>query len=161
MLLCLLSHKGKSTFISVYCMLHVLAFVENHRKWIEKYMMIFLIQRCRMNICFSQQPKHAKTKNWYVWLWLIIILRISQWDVIPKDTVPVVVYRWETWLIIFREERRLRIFENRLLRVISGAKREFWETGENCILGSFLTKYYYGDLIIWRWGGWISYEWRH
>jgi len=35
-LLCLLSHKGTytlsttSTFISVYCMLHVLTFVENH-----------------------------------------------------------------------------------------------------------------------------------
>ena len=36
---------------------------------------------------------------------------ISKWDVIPEDTVPV-VYQWETWLIIFREERRLRVFEN-------------------------------------------------
>jgi len=71
----------------------------------------------------------------------VIDCHISQWDVIPKDTVPV-VYWWETWLIIFREECRLRIFENRVLRVISGAKREFWETEENCILSSFLTKYY-------------------
>jgi len=62
-------------------------------------------------------------------------------DVIPKDTVHV-VYWWETWLIVFREERRLRIFENKVLRVILGANREFWETEENCILSSFLTKYY-------------------
>ena len=67
---------------------------------------------------------------------------ISQWDVIPEDTVPVVVYRWETWLIIFREEHRLRMFENRVLSMISGAEREFWETGENFILSSFLVQYY-------------------
>ena len=65
---------------------------------------------------------------------------ISQWDVIPKDTVSV-VYRWETWLIIFREERRLRIFGNGVLRLIPGANSEFWETEENCILSSFLTQY--------------------
>jgi hypothetical protein len=64
---------------------------------------------------------------------------ISQWDVIPKDTVPV-VYRCETWLIIFSEEHRLRKFENRVLRNISGAKREFQETEENCILSTSLTQ---------------------
>ena len=51
----------------------------------------------------------------------VIDHHISQWDVIPKDTVPV-VYRWEAWLIIFREEHRLRIFENRMLRKISGQR---------------------------------------
>ena len=71
----------------------------------------------------------------------VIDCHISQLDVIPKDTVPV-VYSWETWLIVFREERRLRIFENRVLRVIPGANREFWETEENCILSSFLSIYY-------------------
>jgi len=49
------------------------------------------------------------------------------------------------WLIIFREEHRLRMFENRVLRKISGAKREFWETEENCIFSSFLTQYYWRD----------------
>jgi len=66
---------------------------------------------------------------------------ILQWDVIPKNTVSVVVYRWEIWLIIFREERRLRIFGNGVFRLIPGANSEFWETEENCILGSFLTQY--------------------
>jgi hypothetical protein len=51
----------------------------------------------------------------------------------PKDTVPVFVYGFETWLIIFREEHRLRMFENRVLRKICGAKREFQETDGGCI----------------------------
>jgi len=66
---------------------------------------------------------------------------MSQWDVIPIDTVPV-AYRCETWLIMFMEEHRLRMFENWVLRKISGAKREFQETEENCILSSFLTQYW-------------------
>ena len=61
----------------------------------------------------------------------VIDRHISQWDVIPKDTVPVVVYRCEAWLIIFREEHRLKMFENRVLRNISGVKREFQETEKN------------------------------
>ena len=87
---------------------------------------------------------------------VVIDHHISQWDVIPKDTVPV-VYRWETWLIIFREEHSLRVFENRVLRMISGAKREFWETEENCILSSFLTQYYWGDQMKMRWMGHVKY----
>ena len=66
----------------------------------------------------------------------VIDHHISQWDVIPKDTVPVVVYRCETWLIIFREEHRLRMLENRVLRKISGAKRELQKTEENCIFSN-------------------------
>jgi transposase len=54
----------------------------------------------------------------------VIDHHISQWDVIPKDTVTV-VYRCETWLVIFREEHRLRMFENGVLREISVAEREF------------------------------------
>jgi len=85
----------------------------------------------------------------------VIDHHISQWDVIPKDTVPVVVYRCETWLIIFREERRLRMFENRVLRNISGAKREFQETEENCILSSSSSfdQLYWGDQMKMRWMG--------
>jgi hypothetical protein len=38
--------------------------------------------------------------------------------------LPVVWYRYETWSLILREERRLRMFENRLLRRIFGPKRD-------------------------------------
>jgi len=38
--------------------------------------------------------------------------------------LPVVLYRCETWSLTLREERRLRVFENRVLREIFGSK---WE----------------------------------
>ena len=36
--------------------------------------------------------------------------------------LPVVLYECETWSLILREERRLRVFDNRLLRTIFGPK---------------------------------------
>ena len=38
--------------------------------------------------------------------------------------LPVVLYGCETWSLTLREERRLRMFENRLLRRIFGPKRD-------------------------------------
>jgi hypothetical protein len=38
--------------------------------------------------------------------------------------LPVVLYGCETWSLTLREERRLRVFENRVLRETFGAKRE-------------------------------------
>ena len=41
----------------------------------------------------------------------------------------IVLYDCETWSIILREEHRLRMFENKVLRMIFGAKRD-GNTGE-------------------------------
>jgi hypothetical protein len=38
--------------------------------------------------------------------------------------LPVVLYGCETWSLTLREEHRLRVFENRVLRKIFGSKRE-------------------------------------
>ena len=38
--------------------------------------------------------------------------------------LPVVLYGCETWLLTFRVERRLRVFENRVLRRVFGPKRD-------------------------------------
>ena len=38
--------------------------------------------------------------------------------------LPVVLYGCETWLLALREERRLRVFESRVLRRIYGLKRD-------------------------------------
>ena len=38
--------------------------------------------------------------------------------------MPVVVYACETWSLILREERRLRVFENRVLSRIFGPRRD-------------------------------------
>jgi hypothetical protein len=43
--------------------------------------------------------------------------------------LPVVLYGCETWSLTLREEQRLRVFENRVLRRISGPKRD-QATGE-------------------------------
>jgi hypothetical protein len=38
--------------------------------------------------------------------------------------IPAVLYRCETWSLTLREEHRLRMFENRVLRRIFGPKRD-------------------------------------
>ena len=38
--------------------------------------------------------------------------------------LPVVLYGCETWSLTLREEHRLRVFENRVLRKIFGAKKD-------------------------------------
>jgi hypothetical protein len=38
--------------------------------------------------------------------------------------LPVVLYGCETWSLTLREEHRLRVFENRLLRRIVGPKKD-------------------------------------
>jgi hypothetical protein len=38
--------------------------------------------------------------------------------------LPVVLYGCETWSLALREERRLRVFENRVLRRIFGPKMD-------------------------------------
>jgi hypothetical protein len=38
--------------------------------------------------------------------------------------LPVVLYGCETWSLIVREEYKLKVFENRALRIIFGTKRD-------------------------------------
>jgi hypothetical protein len=65
----------------------------------------------------------------------VIILRNVMWNsrLLSKNIkiriyitiiLPVVVYRYETWSLTLREEHRLRVFENRVLRRIFGPKRD-------------------------------------
>jgi hypothetical protein len=46
--------------------------------------------------------------------------------IIRRRTIisPVVLYGCETWSLTFREKRRLRVFENRVLRRLFGTKRD-------------------------------------
>jgi hypothetical protein len=70
---------------------------------------------------------------------------------IHKNIVlPVVLYGCETWSFTLREEHRLRVFADRVLRKTCGSKRdEVQESGEDYITRNFmiLTKYYSGDQI--------------
>jgi len=38
--------------------------------------------------------------------------------------LPVVLYGCETWSLTLREERKLRVFENRVLRLVFGPKKD-------------------------------------
>jgi hypothetical protein len=58
---------------------------------------------------------------------------ITSSSLLPKNTkikiyrtiiLPVVLYGCETWSLTLREEHRLRVFENRVLRRIFGPKRD-------------------------------------
>jgi len=53
--------------------------------------------------------------------------------------LPVVLYGYETWSRTLRDERRLRVFENRVLRRVFGPKRdEVKGNGENYIMSSLV-----------------------
>jgi len=53
--------------------------------------------------------------------------------------LPVVLFGCETWSLSLKEERRLRVFENRVLRRIFGPKTdEVTESGENSIMRSLM-----------------------
>ena len=43
---------------------------------------------------------------------------------IYRNILPVVLYDCETWSLTLREERRLRVFENKVLRRIFGPRRD-------------------------------------
>jgi hypothetical protein len=45
-------------------------------------------------------------------------------EVKGPEKKPVVLYGCETWSLTLREERRLRVFENRVLRGVFGSKRD-------------------------------------
>jgi hypothetical protein len=53
--------------------------------------------------------------------------------------LPVILYRCETWSLTLKEEHRLRVFENRVLRRIFGPMRVVVTgNGEGCTMGSFI-----------------------
>jgi hypothetical protein len=77
--------------------------------------------------------------------------------------LPVVLYGCETWCLTLREEHRLRVFENRVLRRIFGPKRDE-VTGEWRRLNNKELNYLYSSPnIFWviksrrmRWAGHVA-----
>ena len=58
-----------------------------------------------------------------------MISKIVKEKIYRTIILPVVLYGCETWALTLREERRLRVFENRVLRITFGPKRDevTWE----------------------------------
>jgi hypothetical protein len=53
-----------------------------------------------------------------------LILKNIEIKIFRTVILPVVLYGCKTWSLTLREEHRLRVFENRLLRRVFGPKRE-------------------------------------
>jgi hypothetical protein len=53
--------------------------------------------------------------------------------------LPVVLYGCETWFLTLREERRLRVFENRVLRIFGLKRDEVMGGWRKLQMGSFIT----------------------
>jgi hypothetical protein len=62
----------------------------------------------------------------YVWQSFVFQVAIKNTKIRVYRTIvlPVVLYGCETWSLTLREEQRLRVFENRVLRRIFGPKRD-------------------------------------
>jgi len=77
-----------------------------------------VLQAARDNITESGRPDRLK--------FCVIFILYTQFKIKIYRTIilPVVLYGCETWSLTLREERRLRVFENRVLRRIFGPKRD-------------------------------------
>jgi len=86
-------------------------------------------------------------------------LKIKMYRII---ILPVVLYGCETWSLTLREERRLRVFENRVLRRVFGPKRD-GVTGEwRKLRNEELSDLYSLPYIVWvvksRRMRWVGHE---
>jgi hypothetical protein len=77
--------------------------------------------------------------------------------------LPVVLYGCETWSLILREEHKLRVFENRVLRRIFGPKRDGVTGGWRKLHNEMLHDLYSSPRIIrivrlrsMRWAGHVA-----
>ena len=71
-------------------------------------------------MCSSLLPKNIEFK-----IYRTVILRV-------------VLCGCETWSLTLREERRLRVFENRVLRIFGSKRDEVSGNGENYIMRSLM-----------------------
>jgi hypothetical protein len=59
---------------------------------------------------------------------------------IPETTILLLLYGWGTWCLTLKEEYRLKMYENRVLRRIFGPEEGLSDKcGEDCIMRSFIT----------------------
>jgi len=79
--------------------------------------------------------------------------------------LPVVLYGSETWSLTLREERRLRVFENRVLRRVFGSKRDEltleWRKLRNEELSDLYSLPNIVRVVKWRrmrWAGYVGGE---
>jgi hypothetical protein len=67
-----------------------------------------------------------------------IIIYFHIWYCYKTIILPVVLYGCKTWSLTVREEHKLRVFENRVLRIFGPKRDGVMGGGENCITRSFI-----------------------
>jgi hypothetical protein len=92
-----------------------------------------------------------------------LLSKITKIKIYGTIILPVVLYGYETWSLTLREERSMRVFENRVLRRIFGRKRdEVTGGGENCIMRNINNLYSSTNVArviksrIMRWAGHVA-----
>jgi hypothetical protein len=93
------------------------------------------------SVLFVLPPKHKciQANCFSVWpepfCLLVCCRKTSEIRIYKTIILPVVLYWYETWSLSLREEHRLRVFENRVLRRIFGPKTDEmtgeWRTRHN------------------------------
>jgi len=72
-----------------------------------------------------------------------------KFEIYKTIILPVVLYGCETWLLMLREEHRLRVFENRVLRRIFGLKRDEVTRGWRKLHNEELNDLHFSPNIVW------------
>ena len=61
----------------------------------------------------------------YVYIYMCVCVCVCIYIYIYRTIIlPIVLYGCETWSLTLREERKLRVFENKMLRRIFGPRRD-------------------------------------
>jgi len=81
------------------------------------------------SICVILYTKRLNIKKLYILLRLnllssSLLTKIVKIKIYRTIVLPVVLYGCETWSLKLREELRMRVFENRVLKRIFGPKRD-------------------------------------
>ena len=83
---------------------------------------------CSSTVCFPEGFRHQNTVRisvlLHTFLAFLILSKNLKNKIYRTIILPVVLYGYETWSLTLREERRLRVFENKVLRRISGPRRD-------------------------------------
>jgi hypothetical protein len=69
-------------------------------------------------------PIHTEQSRPFRLTWKITRKNIVKIIIYKNIILPVILYESETWSLTLREEHRLRVFENRVLRRIFGPTRD-------------------------------------
>ena len=77
---------------------------------------------------YSVREIHTLTNKEFLYLTFIgppiLLSKNLKIKIYRTIILPIVLHGCETWLLILREERRLRVFENRVLRRVFGSERD-------------------------------------